>query len=149
MDNFRKADPTYVEFSPKTAADAIDLFFRHQRMGLSPDLFPETFVHCAKTLPAEEVEKFQEWLINPCGAPRGTELKQVDRENEALRKELLKEAEERDMRDKMQVMKVDEEKSDDWSLNETEDEEKTSVEVEDEKNPVEDEYVTLALLSER
>jgi len=33
MEDFRRADPTYINFVPKTAADAIDLFWRMKRLG--------------------------------------------------------------------------------------------------------------------
>ena len=103
--NFRKADPTYVNFKPTTAEDAIDLFYRHKRLGVQPHLWPEVFVKCAADLSDSELGKFEAWLVNPQGEPTGPVLKAVDEDNEKLRKQLLAEATVRDL----QRMKIDEE----------------------------------------
>ena len=95
--DYRKADPTYVNFRPTTAEDAINKFYRHKNLGVPPHLWPEVFVDCAANLPDEELQKFQDWLVNPGGDPTGPMLKGVDRENEALRLQLLKEATARDV----------------------------------------------------
>ena len=94
--DYRKADPTYVNFRPTTAEDAINKFYRHKNLGVPPHLWPEVFVDCAANLPDAELHKFQSWLVNPGGDPTGPMLKGVDRENEALRLQLLKEATARD-----------------------------------------------------
>ena len=44
--DFRRADPTYVNFVPRTCVDAIDLFQRHRALGLMSNMYPECFVHC-------------------------------------------------------------------------------------------------------
>ena len=93
--DFRKADPTYVNFKPNTAGSAIDKFYRHKNLGVPPHLWPEVFVNCAANLPDAELQKFQDWLVNPQGKPTGTMLG-PDKQNQDLRKQLLKEAEARD-----------------------------------------------------
>jgi len=65
--DFRRADPKYVNFVPKTCVDAIDLFNRHRNLGLTADMFPECFVHCARSLPDEEIDKFHRFIIAPSG----------------------------------------------------------------------------------
>ena len=65
--DFRKADPNYVNFVPKTCMEAIDLFNRHRNLGLTPDLYPECFVHCARALPDKEIDKFHEFIVCPAG----------------------------------------------------------------------------------
>ena len=100
--DFRKADPTYLGFKPKTAEEAIDLFYRHKLLGVPVHLWPEVFVKCAADLKDAELDKFESWLVNPQGEPTGPTLEAVDVENEKLRKQLLAEATRRDM------MKIDE-----------------------------------------
>ena len=65
--DFRRADPKYVNFVPKTCVDAIDLFNRHRNLGLTADMFPECFVHCSRSLPNEELDKFHRFIICPSG----------------------------------------------------------------------------------
>ena len=95
--DFRKADPTYTNFVPTTAEDAINKFYRHKNLGVPPHLWPEVFVNCAAKLPDAELQKFESWLVNPEGEPTGPQLLKIDKENEALRLQLLKEANARDM----------------------------------------------------
>ena len=101
--DFRKADPSYVGFVPTTAAEAIDLFCRYRKLGVSPNQWPETFVHVCRELPAAEIDRFQEWLICPQGPATGQTFVPCP-EIEAERKQLLKEAEARD-----RMMDIDEE----------------------------------------
>ena len=103
--DFRKADPTYVCFKPTTVEEAIDLFYRHKRLGVPVHLWPEVFVECSAHLKDSELDKFSSWLINPAGKPTGiAELKGIGETNDRLRKQLLEEAIHRDR------MNVDEEK---------------------------------------
>ena len=97
--DFRKADPNYVKFTPATCMEAIDLFNRHRRLGLTADLYPECFVHCARALPDEELDMFHRFIINPDGdiTKGGEKLTGVDRELEAERRQLVEEAERRDL----------------------------------------------------
>ena len=62
---FRRADPTFVNFVPKTCEEAIDLFTRHRKLGLTADMYPECFVHCARELPDAEIDKFHRFIITP------------------------------------------------------------------------------------
>ena len=97
MEDYRKSDPNYTAFVPKTAAEAIDLFTRHRRLGVPVSLWPETFVHVARNLDDAELDRFQEWLVNPQG-PRTTAgpLYEPCPEVEAERIELAEEADARD-----------------------------------------------------
>ena len=106
--DFRKADPSYLGFVPTTAAEAIDLFCRHRKMGVPPSQWPETFVHVCRELPEPEIDRFQEWLICPQGPATGPTFVPCP-EIEAERKQLLKEAEARDRMDIEEDEKIDEE----------------------------------------
>ena len=96
--DFRRADPNYVNFVPKTCVDAIDLFNRHRNLGLTADLYPECFVHCARALPGPELDMFHRFIVTPNGdiEKGGEKPTQVDVELEKERKLLLKESEVRD-----------------------------------------------------
>ena len=98
--DFRRADPKYVNFVPKTAVDAIDLFNRHRNLGLTADLYPECFVHCARELPDEELDKFHRFIVNPTGdiEKGGETVTELDRQLEEERKQLEQEAINRDMK---------------------------------------------------
>jgi len=65
MEDWRLSDPDFTQFEPRTVQQAILRFRRLQRKGLSPWRYPECFVECARKLPAVEVAKFEEWLVNP------------------------------------------------------------------------------------
>ena len=96
---FRRADPTFTNFVPKTCEEAIDLFTRHRRLGLTADLYPECFVHCARALPDKEVDMFHRFIVNPDGdvTKGGENPTLIDRQLEEERMLLLREAERRDM----------------------------------------------------
>ena len=87
-----------VNFVPKTCADAIDLFNRHRNLGLTADLYPECFVHCARSLPDDELDKFHRFIVCPTGdiEKGGENPTGVDLQLEAERRELVREAERRD-----------------------------------------------------
>ena len=38
MTDFRKADPTYTNFEPATAEEAINKFYRHKNLGVPPQM---------------------------------------------------------------------------------------------------------------
>ena len=97
--DFRKADPNYVNFVPKTCGEAIDLFNRHKKLGLATHLYPECFVHCARKLPDEELDNFHRYIIAPGGdiEKGGEKPTLIDEALEKERLALLKEAELRDM----------------------------------------------------
>ena len=107
--DFRRADPNYVNFVPKKVEDAIDLFNRHRNLGLTADLYPECFVHCARALPNAELDKFHRFIVQPGGdiLEGGEKASIVDAELEKERQLLLKEAE---VRDGLATMTIEEEK---------------------------------------
>ena len=106
--DFRRADPTYVNFVPKTCMDAIDLFNRHRNLGLTADLYPECFVHCARALPPAELDMFHRFIVTPSGdiSSGGETPTLVDHQLEKERQVLLKEAE---IRDSLAHLQIDEE----------------------------------------
>ena len=106
--DFRKADPTYTEFTPTTAAEAIDLFVRHRNLGVPVSQWPETFIHVSKNLPENELDRFQEWLILPQGPALTGQMYVPNPEIEAERKRLTKEADKRD-RETFVIHEVEEE----------------------------------------
>ena len=69
VESWRLADPEYIDFNPETVQQAILKFRRLQGMGLSPWKYPEAMVECCKKLPAGEVDKFEQWIVNPAGEP--------------------------------------------------------------------------------
>ena len=105
--DFRKADPQYTDFVPRTAGDAIDLFFRFKRRGLMPEHHPETFVWVSRELDDKEGEKFEQWLCAPQGV-REVTYKGPNKAIEAERLQLLKEAEARDAADARRHLPDDE-----------------------------------------
>ena len=108
MDDFRKSDPNYVGFVPRTAAEAIDLFHRLLRNGLNPEHYPEAFVHVTRKLNDEEGAKFEAYIIAPQGVSASAELFKPDPAIEAERARLAREADARDLADKMDVMSIPE-----------------------------------------
>ena len=62
-----KADPSFTNFVPKTAVEAVDRFTRCTRNGLRPMLVPECLIACARGLNGEEMDRFEAWMINPSG----------------------------------------------------------------------------------
>ena len=126
--DFRRADPRYVSFVPRTCADAIDLFVRHKNLGLSVSLYPECFVHCAKALKGVELDNFEKWIVQPTGdiSTGGEQPTLVDKQLETERLKLLKEAEMRDLEQKTEELTI------------------TVIEEEDEKSPEEDEKMSEA-----
>ena len=65
MQDVRKQDPTYTNFVPKTAAEAVDRYVRCRKNGLKPMLVPECLIACAGGLKGAELDKFEDWIINP------------------------------------------------------------------------------------
>jgi len=132
--DFRRADPTYVNFVPRTCADAIDLFNRHRNLGMTSDLYPECFVHCAKSLPDDELDKFHRFIVQPAGdiSKGGENATRIDVELEKERLQLLAEAAARDLA----ALTIEEEKSD---------ESMGTMSQDDEKTPLEPDYIKLTL----
>ena len=117
MTDFRKSDPTYLNWKPRTASEAIEKFYRHKKLGVPPHLWPEVFVDCASELPDAESIKFEAWLVNPQGqALKAPTVTATDIEIEMERQQLLREANARDLQTVPEViddyMDVDDEKAD-------------------------------------
>ena len=97
--------------------DAIDLFNRHRKLGLQPDLFPECFVHCSRALPDDEIDKFHRFIVTPSGdVGKGGEKPTVlDQQLEEERRQLERECVLREFKalciEEEQPMSQDDEKS--------------------------------------
>jgi hypothetical protein len=72
--NVWKADPSFTNFVPNTAVEAVDRFTRCTRNGLRPMLVPECLIACARGLRGEELDRFEAWMINPSGDLAGIEI---------------------------------------------------------------------------
>lgn len=64
---YRRANPSFTNWVPKTAYEAVDRFTRCQSNGLKALMFPECLIECSKGLPDAELDKFEDWIINPQG----------------------------------------------------------------------------------
>ena len=88
MLSVHKADPLFINFVPKTAVEAVDRYQRCKRRGLKAYLIPECLITCAQGLPADELEKFEQWIINPEGYVHDrmelVETKQLQADNAAI-----------------------------------------------------------------
>ena len=91
MENFRLADPMYVDFEPANVAEAILRFRRLQIHGLNPEKYPEAMIECCAKLPAGEAEKFESWLICPNGPAKGIPVSVFEQDNERERARILAE----------------------------------------------------------
>jgi hypothetical protein len=109
--DYRRADPNYVGFVPDTAFDAIDLFSRFKRLGLSVEQYPETFVWVSRNLDDDEGAKFEEWLCAPQGVDDNAPVFVSDDKIEAERIQLLKEATARDVEEMTISEEDDDEKA--------------------------------------
>lgn len=65
MQDVRKSDPTFTNFVPRTAAEAVDRYVRCRRNGLKPMLVPECLIACSAALSGSELDKFEQWIISP------------------------------------------------------------------------------------
>ena len=87
MLSVRKQDPLFINYVPKNAEEAVDRYVRCKRRGLKPYLIPECLITCAQGLSATELEKFENWIVNPEGNTDGVELvetKQLQADNAAI-----------------------------------------------------------------
>ena len=69
-----KVDPTFTNYIPKTAAEAVDRYVRCRNNGLKAMLIPECLIECARGLKEQEMDKFEQWIINPSGDLSKVEL---------------------------------------------------------------------------
>ena len=67
MNDVRKQDPTFTNFVPRTAAEAVDRYVRCRRNGLKPMLVPECLIMCSRALAPKELDIFEAWIVNPNG----------------------------------------------------------------------------------
>jgi len=96
MEEVRKTDPTYVGFIPKTAAEAVDRFIRCRRNGLRAMMVPECLIKCARALTGSELQKFENWVINPHRDLDDLDLVpslEINKSNDAVYAENLRKAE--------------------------------------------------------
>ena len=90
MQEVYKADPLFINFVPRTATEAVDRFTRCRRRGLNAYRIPECVVECAKGLSAIELDRFEQWLINPLNVDvvNVHPCSEITDSNDAMRKEL-------------------------------------------------------------
>ena len=83
---YRRADPTFTNFKPTTAYEAVDRFTRCQRNGLKALMIPECLIKCSLNLPPGELDKFEEWIINPNGLDFSKSVPddRIQRDNEIM-----------------------------------------------------------------
>ena len=90
MLKIRKADPTFVNWVPVDAADAVDKFQRLQRNGLPASQIPEALIDCAKGLKGDDIDLFTEWIVNPADA-QGVDARIFTEQNAADHAKILEE----------------------------------------------------------
>ena len=75
-----KADPSFTNFVPQTAEEAVRRFVRCRDNGLSAMMIPECLVDCSRGLNNEQLDLFEQWIINPSGPVclRGRSLVPLD-----------------------------------------------------------------------
>ena len=83
MDDVRKQDPTFTNFVPTTAAEAVDRYVRCRRNGLKPMMVPECLINCSRELGPEELDRFEAWIINPNGSLDSADLVPCDAINKS------------------------------------------------------------------
>lgn len=105
MLSVRKQDPTFINFVPRTAEEAVDRYVRCKNRGLKSYLIPECLIQCASGLNPTELEKFERFIINPGGfaenAAALVETTQIQTENARVFEEAAKRVE-----DKMQIDEI-------------------------------------------
>ena len=63
----RLRDPSFVNFVPKNAEEAVERLARCRRNGLHPYMVPECIIECGKALTDEQLDLFEEYVVNPQG----------------------------------------------------------------------------------
>ena len=108
-----KVDPTFTNFVPKTAAEAVDRYVRCRNNGLKPMLIPECLIECARGLKEDELNKFEQWIINPSGDLSEVDLveqKGIREANDAVFQETLARVTASMQKAELEVAKQDDEK---------------------------------------
>ena len=67
MQDVRKQDPAYTNFVPRTAEEAVERLTRCRKNGLHPYMVPECIIECSRALSGEELDLFEEYVVNPQG----------------------------------------------------------------------------------
>ena len=62
-----RVDPTFINYVPRTAEEAVGRFVRCRNNGLSGMMIPECLVACSRGLNTDELDLFEQWIINPAG----------------------------------------------------------------------------------
>jgi len=83
MDLVRKADPTFTNYVPKTAAEAVERYIRCRNNGLRPMMIPECLIQCSRGLDSKELDMFERWVINPQGNLDNIDLVETTALNQA------------------------------------------------------------------
>ena len=65
MKNLWKVDPTYTDYMARTAEEAVGRYVRCRNNGLKPMLIPECLIQCSRGLNEKELDRFEQWVINP------------------------------------------------------------------------------------
>lgn len=63
----RLRDPSFVNFVPKNAEEAVERLARCRRNGLHPYMVPECIIECGKGLSGQQLDLFEEYVVNPQG----------------------------------------------------------------------------------
>ena len=84
--SYRLADPSFTNFKPQTAYAAVDRFTRCTRNGLKAIMIPECLIECSRDLPPSELDKFEEWIVNPNGLDfsKAVPDDRIQRDNEIM-----------------------------------------------------------------
>ena len=67
MLSVRLRDPSFVNFVPKNAEEAVERLARCRRNGLHPYMVPECIIECGKALSGQQLDLFEEYVVNPQG----------------------------------------------------------------------------------
>ena len=62
-----KVDPTFTNYIPQTAEEAVGRFVRCRNNGMSAMMIPECLIACSRGLTPDELDVFEQWIINPSG----------------------------------------------------------------------------------
>ena len=74
MEEIKKLDPSYTDWIPKTAVEAIGLFYKKKELGqIKWDELDITFRELARGLDQSEFNTFVHWITNPSCVSVGSE----------------------------------------------------------------------------
>ena len=78
-----KADPRFTKYVPTTAAEAVGRYVRCRTNGLAAMMIPECLIECSRGLSENELDKFEQWVINPQADLSNVDLVEVTAIREA------------------------------------------------------------------